>query len=54
MVDKLLLTEIDTELEGDTFFPDINPKVWEESHREVLPADEKNAYDLAFVYYYRK
>jgi dihydrofolate reductase len=33
-VDRLCLTEVDLEVEGDTFFPAINPSEWRESARE--------------------
>ena len=46
--DKIYLTEVDLEIEGDTFFSEINPSEWtlvsEESHQK----DEKNEYDYTF------
>ncbi|WP_443090869.1 type 3 dihydrofolate reductase [Basfia succiniciproducens] len=52
--DKLYFTEIQTELEGDTFFPAINTDEWEISYEEYRPADENNAYDLRFLILERK
>ncbi|WP_439257185.1 type 3 dihydrofolate reductase [Lonepinella sp. BR2271] len=52
--DKLYLTQIQTELDGDTFFPAIN---WDEWHIEVeqfREKDEQNAYDLRFLVLTRK
>lgn len=51
LCDTLEVTEVDAEPEGDTFFPEINPKIWEETYRERYPADEKNDYSFAFVTY---
>ncbi|QIM69029.1 type 3 dihydrofolate reductase [Basfia succiniciproducens] len=52
--DKLYFTEIQAELEGDTFFPAINTDEWEISYEEYRPADENNAYDLRFLILERK
>ncbi|MCE0494112.1 type 3 dihydrofolate reductase [Vibrio salinus] len=46
--DKLYLTIIDEDIEGDTRFPEIGGK-WDEVYRERYPADEKNAYDMSFI-----
>lgn len=45
---RIELTEIDAELDGDTFFPELGDG-WREVARIVRPADERNAYNLAFV-----
>lgn len=50
----LYITEIHAQFEGDTFFPAINPEIWEETFREDHPANEKNPYDFSFVTYQRK
>ncbi|MXN89176.1 type 3 dihydrofolate reductase [Pasteurella canis] len=47
--DKLYLTEIQTELEGDTYFPTINWQDWQIEYEEWRKADENNSYDLRFV-----
>ena len=54
IADKLIITEVDEEFEGDTVFPKIDPDVWEEASREEHTADEKNKYGYAFVEYLRK
>ncbi len=51
LVDKILLTEIDAEIEGDTFFPDFNKSQWNLSHRECHKKDEKHMYDFCFLEY---
>lgn len=51
-VDRLLVTEIDAEFEGDTFFPEI-PEEWHETSREYHSADSKNLYNYTFIEYER-
>lgn len=52
---KLYITEIAHTFEGaDTFFPAIDPAVWQEVSRELYEADEKHGYPYAFVTYERK
>lgn len=46
--DRLYVTYIDADIEGDTQFPDWGDD-WLESHSETYSADEKNAYDMKFV-----
>lgn len=49
--DVLEITEVEAEPEGDTYFPEINPKIWKEVKRESFPADEKNEYPFSFLTY---
>jgi dihydrofolate reductase len=49
--DRLEITEVEAEPEGDTYFPEIDPKIWKETEREHFPADEKNEFPFAFVTY---
>ena len=51
LADRLEITEVDALLEGDTFFPEIDPKVWKEVGRENHPADENNEHPFSFVTY---
>lgn len=51
--DRLYLTDVDAELEGDTWFPKWDKKQWLETSREDHPADEKNQYPYSFVVYDR-
>lgn len=46
--DKLCLTFIDADIDGDTCFPDWG-EGWAETHRESYQADEKNRYNMEFV-----
>jgi dihydrofolate reductase len=49
MTDRLLLTEVDAQPEGDAHFPELRESEWEETAREHHPADEKNALALDFL-----
>ena len=37
VADRILLTEIHRDFEGDTWFPEIDPKDWTEASREPVP-----------------
>lgn len=54
IADKIYLTEIKADFEGNAFFPDIDPKKWREVRRDEFEADEKNPYPYAFVDLERK
>lgn len=49
MADRLYLTLIDVEMEGDTFFPAWDPKQWHVVSRESHRADEKNPWNYEFL-----
>lgn len=46
--DRLYLTHVDAELEGDTQFPEYNVEEWEPIFSEFRDADESNCYGLCF------
>ncbi len=46
--DRVYLTEIDLETEGDAFFPELDPAEWEETWREAHLPDEKNKFAFTF------
>ncbi len=52
VADRLYLTEVRENFEGDTFFPEI-PRDWKEVLREKFEADEKNIYAYDFVVFER-
>lgn len=55
LADRLCMTLIEAKAENvDVFFPEIDPKIWEEENREECLRDEKNPHDYAFVNYRRK
>ena len=51
IADRLYLTEIQTTLEGDTFFPSFDKVGWREKSRVHHPADGRHAYAFDFVVY---
>ncbi|ENM5762090.1 type 3 dihydrofolate reductase [Vibrio mimicus] len=53
IANKLYITEINAELDGDTQFPAWGSD-WQECYREHYPADEKNTYTMDFVIFERK
>ena len=54
LADKLIITEVHQDFEGDTVFPEIDATKWDEVRREDHFADEKNKYDYSFVEYLRR
>ncbi|MEM1319298.1 MAG: dihydrofolate reductase [Bacteroidota bacterium] len=47
-LDRLYLTEVDLEVKGDVFFPELDWSEWQESSRSAHQADEKNPHDYVF------
>ena len=48
-VDRIYLTEIKAEFEGDAYFPEIDHSRWKEVKREEHQPDTQNPYPYAFV-----
>ena len=48
ITNKIYLTIIETEIEGDVFFPELNPKSWKQISKIAYPADSNNP----FIYTY--
>ncbi len=53
VVDRLYITEVHAEVEGDTLFPVVDWHQWAESAREDHSASENNPYDYSLVVYDR-
>lgn len=51
--DRLYITEVAAQIEGDTYFPEYDAAEWKEVSRESHKADEKNDHDFDFVLYER-
>ena len=51
---RIYMTRIHAEIEGDTFFPEIDPAEWELVFTKETKADEKNKYDMSFETWERK
>jgi dihydrofolate reductase len=53
LADRLYLTRVHTEIEGDAFFPDVDKKTWMLVSDERHAADERNEFDYSFRVYQR-
>ncbi len=53
VADRLHLTLVDAHVEGDTFFPEIDPSEWSLVSREDHVADDANEYPVSFLVYDR-
>ncbi len=47
--DRLYLTLVHTEVEGDAWFPEFDLSAWREVGREDFSADEKNCFAYSFI-----
>ena len=54
LADEMILTEVDTEARGDTWFPEIDYDKWQLVSAEAHKADEKNEHDYKFCTYRRQ
>lgn len=52
--DRLLLTEVWADVDGDTYLPTIDQRLFEEVRREPHGADANNEFDYDFVEYVRR
>ncbi|MBC7884371.1 MAG: dihydrofolate reductase [Saprospiraceae bacterium] len=48
LCDKVYLTEVDIDVDGDVFFPKLNMNEWEVLSEEKHHKDEKNDFDYTF------
>lgn len=53
LVDRMYLTEVHAEVEGDAFFPEFDRNQWQAVAREDFAAEGGNPYDYSFVVYER-
>lgn len=53
LADRLYITHIDAEIDGDTKFPNIDSETWNITHEENVPAGEKDNYATRYVIYDR-
>lgn len=49
LVDRLYLTLVDADVDGDTYFPAIELSEWKQSHQESCPAAEKDQFPHQFL-----
>lgn len=52
-VDRVYLTEVHAEVEGDAYFPQVDWYQWKEVAREDFSAQDPNPYDYSFVVFDR-
>lgn len=52
--DKMYITEINHEFDGDIFFPNIDFNDWKNISKDCFSKDDKNEYDFCFNIYERK
>jgi dihydrofolate reductase len=53
MTDRLYLTRVYKDFEGDVFFPEINYSEWKLISEEYFPPDDKNDFAFSFLNYDR-
>lgn|SRR5690606_19268500 len=51
---RLYLTQVHAEVEGDAWFPPLDLSNWQEVGREDFPAEGPNLYDYSFIVYDKK
>lgn len=54
MADRLYITHVDTEVEGDAWFPEIDPACWDVLEQQSFQADSKNRFDFTIRTYQRR
>nr|WP_160154823.1 dihydrofolate reductase [Microbulbifer sp. ALW1] len=52
LAQRLYITEVEAEVEGDAFFPELD-ETWEEVGRDCYPASDKDEYNYCLVQYDR-
>ena len=53
LADRIYLTTVQAEIEGDTTMPDFDLTGWKQISTQVFKADGKNPYDFHFSVYHR-
>ncbi|WP_417582352.1 dihydrofolate reductase [Nitrincola sp.] len=51
--DRLYLTQVHAQIDGDAFFPELDKHQWQEMLRQDFSADGPNPYDYSFIVYQR-
>ncbi len=54
IADRIYLTEINGEFDGQVTFPDFDKSIWKEESREHHPKDDRHKYSFDFVVYSKK
>ena len=53
LADKIDVTKVHYHFDADTYFPEIDSKLWKVVSEEFHPRDEKHAFDFTFTTYER-
>ena len=49
LADRLYMTLVHTNVEGDAWFPEFNLQQWQQTQRNDFSADEKNPHPYSFI-----
>ena len=52
--DRIYLTRVHAQPEGDTYFSDLDPEIWLLQHTEPHKAEERDEFDISFMVYDRR
>ena len=52
--DRLLITHVEADVDGDTYFPYINAEVFEAGPAEFVPKSEKDSHSSRYIVYQRR
>jgi dihydrofolate reductase len=51
LIDRMYITHVHQEFDGDTFFPEIDSKIWQKVAENEHPSDEKHPHAFTFTTY---
>jgi len=54
LADAIELTRVHTNVEADTFFPEIDEQKWVLTNEEIIKKDDKHKFDFSFLTYKRR
>lgn len=54
IADRMCITHVEADIEGDTSFPAIDPALWQAQETVEVPAGEKDSHPTRFVLYDRR
>ncbi|PDT08060.1 dihydrofolate reductase [Rhizobium sp. M1] len=54
LADRLCITHVEADLDGDASFPEIDPNLWQAGETIAVPAGERDSYPTRYVVYDRR
>lgn len=54
LADRLHVTHVETDVDGDAFFPHISEDLWQAVHQENVPAGENDEFSTRYVIYRKR